>query len=559
MKHLQTQNKPNRRSREIISRISRDEDIANDGVNVNIDVDVDVDLDADMQVHETANRNLLGDYENCWVQVGNDISGSASLKAFGVSVDLSSIVSHNSTESVMLATGAYGYAMVFNYTFGDGDIYDGEWTQLGDRLAGKQQYDDFGHSISLSSDGTIMAVGAPFYDTNNRTDNGYVRVYRYGPGSGDASTSWTQIGQDINGYRRGETFGHSINLSDDGLTIIIGTNYLGFALTRVFRYDELNGQTWNLLGEPIEGTDECDGSGSSTSISGDGQIIAIGAPSRSNTRIFNFLGNWTQIGGDIDGQIPDRSGGSISLSYNGTIVAIGSERDDENGIASGHVRIYSFNNTSDEWDQLGSDINGEKATDYSGSCVSLSDDSLTVAIGAWSNDDNGPDAGHVRVYRYESNQWNQYGYDIDGSGGGDHSGGSLSLSSDGQLLAIGSRGHNNSKGHVRIFANTNKNCDISSTPSSLPTYMPSQSPSLHPSYMPSKSHPPSAVPLDQPSQPASKSPTQSPNKPTTQSPIKSPTQPSDPSQKTPQDNEAYKISILICMIPFVVGITTMLV
>ena len=49
------------------------------------------------------------------------------------------------------------------------------------------------------------------------------------------------------------------------------------------------------------------------------------------------------------------------------------------------------------WKQLGPDIDGEAAGDYSGVSVSLSADGSTVAIGAAENDGNGSDAGHVRI------------------------------------------------------------------------------------------------------------------------------------------------------------------
>ncbi|HBN03139.1 MAG TPA: hypothetical protein DD396_03765 [Bacteroidetes bacterium] len=84
------------------------------------------------------------------------------------------------------------------------------------------------------------------------------------------------------------------------------------------------------------------------------------------------------------------------LSSNGSIVAIGAPENASNGTDAGHVRIYK--NISGTWTQLGSDIDGESAGDYSGVAVSLSSDGSTVAIGAMLNGGNGADAGHVRVY-----------------------------------------------------------------------------------------------------------------------------------------------------------------
>jgi len=52
-------------------------------------------------------------------------------------------------------------------------------------------------------------------------------------------------------------------------------------------------------------------------------------------------------------------------------------------------------------EQLGSDIDREAAEDVSGYDVSLDSDGDRVAIGAYSNDGNGSDAGHVRIYSWD--------------------------------------------------------------------------------------------------------------------------------------------------------------
>ena len=80
------------------------------------------------------------------------------------------------------------------------------------------------------------------------------------------------------------------------------------------------------------------------------------------------------------------------------MVAIGADRNDGNGIDSGHVRLYAWDGSS--WVQRGSDIDGEAAGDRSGGSVSLSADGSVVAIGADWNDGNGSsNSGHVRVYK----------------------------------------------------------------------------------------------------------------------------------------------------------------
>ncbi|MEG1267582.1 MAG: hypothetical protein RSE19_14020, partial [Myroides sp.] len=150
-----------------------------------------------------------------------------------------------------------------------------------------------------------------------------------------------------------------------------------------------------------------------------------------------FLGvSQIQIGQDIDGEAPgDLSGYGLSLSLNGKILAIGALENDGNGSDSGHVRVHE--NISGTWTQIGQDIDGEASGDRSGNSVSLSSNGEIVAIGAYLNDGNGSDSGHVRVYKNISGVWTQIGQDINGESANDRSGFSVSLSSDGTIVAVG--------------------------------------------------------------------------------------------------------------------------
>jgi hypothetical protein len=103
----------------------------------------------------------------------------------------------------------------------------------------------------------------------------------------------------------------------------------------------------------------------------------------------------TQLGADIDGEAAGDSSGEVSLSADGNRLAIGAGGNDGNGTDSGHVRVYEWSDMA--WTQIGADIDGEAARDFSGA-VSLSSDGNRLAIGAGSNDGNGDVSGHVRVY-----------------------------------------------------------------------------------------------------------------------------------------------------------------
>ena len=114
--------------------------------------------------------------------------------------------------------------------------------------------------------------------------------------------------------------------------------------------------------------------------------------------------------------------------------------------------IFGFSIASGqiEWDQRGLNIDGEAAFDESGFSVSLSSDGSVVAIGAIGNDGR---AGHVRIYEWSGTDWQQRGGDIDGEGEIDGSGFSVSLSSDGSVVAIGApQSLSDGSGYVGVFA-----------------------------------------------------------------------------------------------------------
>ena len=202
------------------------------------------------------------------------------------------------------------------------------------------------------------------------------------------------------------------------------------------------------IGADIDGEAAGDFSGRSVSLSSDGQVVAIGAydndgngNNAGHVRLYALDdGNWVQRGSDIDGEAAgDTSGHSVSLSSDGSVVAIGAPYSNGNGEYSGHVRLYAWNGR--DWEQRGSDIDGEAVDNYSGISVSLSSDGSVVAIGADYNNDNGEAAGHVRLYAWDGRSWEQRGSDIDGEAAGDGSGYSVSLSSDGGVVAIGAPGN----------------------------------------------------------------------------------------------------------------------
>jgi 6-phosphogluconolactonase (cycloisomerase 2 family) len=164
-----------------------------------------------------------------------------------------------------------------------------------------------------------------------------------------------------------------------------------------------------------------------------------------------------QLGNDIDGEAAnDYSGYSVAVSADGTRVAIGARHSGGNGYQSGQVRVYEWNDEETLWTQVGQDIDGEAAADQSGWSVAMSADGKHVAIGARYNGGNGSNSGHVRVYDLNEDEgvWGKVGEDIDGEAELDYSGWSVAMSADGKRIAIGAIGNDANglfSGHVRVY------------------------------------------------------------------------------------------------------------
>ena len=120
----------------------------------------------------------------------------------------------------------------------------------------------------------------------------------------------------------------------------------------------------------------------------------------------------TQLGSDINENgisSGNYFGWSVASSSNGSIVAIGERGFDIQGFTSDVGRVCIFQYSGSSWSQLGSDIVGLAQDDEAGRSVSLSSDGTIVAVGSTGHDTGAPDfysnTGVVRIYEYSGGSW----------------------------------------------------------------------------------------------------------------------------------------------------------
>lgn len=298
----------------------------------------------------------------------------------------------------------------------------------------------WGQAVSLSADGTRMAVSA-FLGGPNR--NGVVVVYQYSESSG-----WTQLGNDIIGSSN-EWSGRSVRLSGNGEVVVLsaeynheGGRYAG--QTRAYRYDS-SGESWIQYGAGINGEYAYD-AGYSVSVSYDGTRLVHGAANNDGTgqdaghvRVYDYdeaLQEWVQLGSDIDGESPgDYSGYAVDMSADGTIIIIGAVGNAGGGVGAGHVRVYAL--ADGQWVQRGEDIDGESQWDQLGRSVAISGDGSRIIVAANNNDGGGLNSGAAKVYEWIGTAWVQVGQDIHGQQAGDK----LGLAFGGSAVAIDHSGN----------------------------------------------------------------------------------------------------------------------
>ena len=298
--------------------------------------------------------------------------------------------------------------------------------------------DQFGSSVSLSGDGTKLAVGAVGDDdggSNQNANRGAVYLYTVG-GSG---ATW------------GSTVTQAVKLSDSHASVSL---------------------------------DDSDGFGSSVSLSGDRKKLAVGAyrdddggSNQSANRGAVYL--YTVTGSTVTQAVKlsnshasvslddhDGFGRSVSLSGNGAELAVGAYRDDDGGSSQSANRgaVYLYTVTGSTVTQAVKLSNSHASVslddgDWFGSSVSLSGDGTKLAVGAIDDDDGGKtDSGAVYLYTVggSSATWGKtvtqavkLSHGASGVGllnNDDNFGWSVSLSGDGTKLAVGATGDDDGGG-----------------------------------------------------------------------------------------------------------------
>ncbi len=424
---------------------------------------------------------------------------------FGDSVSLSGDGTKLAVGARLDDDGGWNRGAVYLYTIGTSSATWGstvtQAVKLSDSHASVSLDDDdkFGRSVSLSGDGTKLAVGAP-RDDDGGTNRGAVYLYTVGGATWgstvtQASKVIESVGLDITRTNKlfgkknlsltyNEGFGTDVALSDDGTKMAVGAEFNDTGGTNrgaVYLFELSGGEDFGeniyYTAEVAHGNgvslNDIDRFGAGVALNHDGSRLVVGAPydttgmpsgTPSGGRygaVYLFSVGGSTWGTSVTQLHKQKSttkghfGESVAISGDGTKVAVGAPYDDTKAYHRGVVKLYTIANnnafrlskTYGHGDSVGSSQTLSLQTgEQFGEAVALSDDGSKLAVGAL-----GRDSYKGRVYLFTVNTNGSWGQSVslqntigDGAGvslrKGDYFGSSIALSNDGSRLAVGAWG-----------------------------------------------------------------------------------------------------------------------
>ena len=177
-------------------------------------------------------------YVSSWVN--NDWSDKIYTQIYGTtSVDLSSdgstlVVGAAENDDDHLAGTAFGSVKVFDVSDieGDGAIIKG--ADLKSFYSGTDAA-NIGSDVSISADGTTVALGAKLADDGSSVDHGQVAVFDW------TGSAW-RLRDNILGDFANDEIGHAVKISEDGLRLAVSSKViLDKGLTSMYEWDSTCG------------------------------------------------------------------------------------------------------------------------------------------------------------------------------------------------------------------------------------------------------------------------------------------------------------------------------
>ena len=258
------------------------------------------------------------------------------------------------------------------------------------------------------------------------------------------SISPSQIGSTILG-NSDDRFGFSVSLSDQGNTLVVGAPYDSNFKGKIYVYKLIDGD-WQLI-QNISGQNSGDEYGYDVSLSGDGNVLAIGTPgfdTSFNLKYFNITQNATQTFSISESSSYSDSNGETAIGQNVGTTYIYDFNTNSNSFTYRN-NIHGSPSTGRENGYGSGYLNLDNPSDLSGSSIALNYDGSRIVIGepGWDIGNNSwKNGGRIRVFDFDGNSWNLLSYVNDLHSGSitGYRGTSVAINSEGNLVGAGEPG-----------------------------------------------------------------------------------------------------------------------
>lgn len=263
------------------------------------------------------------------------------------------------------------------------------------------------------------------------------------------------VGYIIYGEEAFDLLGDKVSLSDDGNIMAISAPTLSLDRQGFVRILEWDGSSWNNRGDDILDGNLANRIRFPIALSKEGNRVAFASDFMDDFqyqgfgRVYEFQnGSWNQIGQTLseDELVATFEIRTLSMNEAGTRVAIGRPDVQEPIRQAGSVKVWELQ--EDKWVQLGQEIRGNKVMDRLGYSIQLSGDGNKLAV---SFDQAGDQPGGVRILEYSGNEWIQMGEDMMGEPGEINFGKRIKYAPDGSQIVICSDGDDSGSGSISVF------------------------------------------------------------------------------------------------------------
>lgn len=312
--------------------------------------------------------------------------------------------------------------------------------------------DYFGMSVSVSSDGSVIAVGA-HCDDDKGSNSGSVYVFtRQANGNYVQSQKLT-----ASDGAADDNFGISTSVSADASVLVVGAHSdddKGSASGSTYIFKRQANRTY-IQTQKLTASDGAAGDqfGILVSISADASVLVVSAygdddkgTESGSAYVFakQANGNYvqTQKLTASDGAASDNFGQSITVSADGSVIVVGAYGDDDKGVDSGSVYIFTKQVSGAYLQTQKLTASDGAAGYYFGVSVSVSSDGSVIVAGAHYGNDKGSASGSVYIFTKQTNgSYNQF-QKLTASDGAsyDYFGASVSMSADASVIAVGAYG-----------------------------------------------------------------------------------------------------------------------